>query len=276
MQSDYKYLLQNMGVMEEIPSIQYLRDLQTAWTFYQPFHNIDLLADFLQKKPPLDREQSWERCLKGLGGPCHVQSSSFLFLLEQLGFDAHFCSGHINHEGDHLLVCVQVEGKSFICDVGNGHPYLYPFPILGEHHQVHLGWEIRSKGDGTTLSLEQKTPFRKTWKKVFTATTKKCAWNDFSEGIHRHHTEIGFGPFLTGLRAIRLGQNSAIILRDDSFMICEDSIWKTTTIINSHSHILSEIFRLKELHINDALKSWFINTDRLSSANNIQLLPENN
>jgi len=88
-------MLDVLGCQQVVPDQSSLCRIQRAWTLTQPFHNIDLLAAFETGAGPLDRQQAWERCLGGLGGPCHVMASSFLALLQGVGFHAHFAAATI-------------------------------------------------------------------------------------------------------------------------------------------------------------------------------------
>lgn len=260
---EVQQMLNLLGVSSARPDRLTLGRLQRSWVFTQPFHNLDLLADFAQKRPPLERREGWQRCLQGLGGPCHVQASSFLALVKAIGFKAHFAGAHINHPGDHLVVCVRLDGDAFICDVGNGHPYTEPFALNGSSDQAHLGWVVRSHGDGRSVRVEQQTPGATGWRDVYIATPQQCDWADFQHAIQRHHSEVGFGPFLTGLRATRIGETEAYTLRDDTLRHYTAVDCEIQDVGKRHEAVLNETMGLGALPVAAAVRAWRCNSGRV-------------
>lgn len=192
-----------------------LTELQRAWCFAQPFHNLDLLAGARCGAPPLDREAALERCADGLGGPCHVQSWGFLSLLRLAGYEARLCGAAISRPDDHLLIHVTLDDGAYLCDVGNGQPYVEPFPMDRAHEQHHAGWSARSTPEGGGLVLERSSPDQPAWRVVYRARPEARRWEDFAINIERHHREPGFGPFLSGLRVVRIGATSMTAVRDE-------------------------------------------------------------
>ncbi len=255
-------MLARLGVDRSPATAGALLELQRAWTFTQPFHNLDLLAGFAAGRPPLGRRDGWLRCVQGLGGPCHVQASSFLVLLRSLGFDAHFAGARITHPGDHLVVCVHVEGETYVCDVGNGHPYPAPFPIRGIAEQTHLGWSVRSSGSGRQVVVEQQTPGAAHWRKVYTASAEPRTWADFETAISHHHSSPGFGPFLRGLRAVRVRADHAITLRDDVLTRHQTGEVTVEVLSNGHESALINLMKLGDLPVHEAVATWRVNTGR--------------
>jgi len=254
-------LLERLAVPRSVPSAQLLRELQRAWGLCQPFHNLDLLEGYAAGRPPLDRRGGWLRCVDGLGGPCHVQASSFLCLLRAVGFDAHFGSATISHPGDHLVVICHVGGRTWLCDVGNGHPYLEPFPFDEPATAAHLGWVMRTDVTGAGLLLEQRTPGAGRWRRVYVASHERREWSDFAAAIERHHREVGFGPFLTGLRAVRIGTEVAWTLRDDVLTAHRAEGSQQRTLADEHEEILRSTLALGALPVEVAVATWRSNRE---------------
>ena len=216
-------LLARVGARRGEPATRpRLGELQRAWCFAQPFHNLDLLAGAGRGAPPLDRDAAIERCAEGLGGPCHVQSWGFLSLLRLTGFEARLCGATISRADDHLLLHVTLGEAAYLCDVGNGQPYLEPFPLDRPHEQRHAGWCARTTPDGDGLVLERRSPDQPAWRVVYRARAEARRWEDFANSIERHHREPGFGPFLSGLRVVRIGAASMIAVRDDQVTAYRD------------------------------------------------------
>lgn len=208
-------LLARVGARRGEPATRArLIELQRAWCFAQPFHNLDLLAGARHGAPALDRDAAIERCADGLGGPCHVQSWGFLSLLRLAGFDACLCGATVSQPDDHLLVHVRLGDEAYVCDVGNGQPYLEPFPLDRMHEQRHVGWHVRSTPDRGELVLTRRSPDHPAWRAVYRARPQARRWEDFATTIERHHREREFGPFLSGLRVVRIGATSMVAVRD--------------------------------------------------------------
>lgn len=234
-----------------------LAGLQRAWCYAQPFHNLDLLAGVQQGTPPLDQRQAVARCAARLGGPCHVQSWGFLVLLRRLGFEAHLVGATITQPGDHLLICVRFPHGDFLCDVGNGQPYLHPFPSNQGLEQQHLGWHVRSEPDGPLIVVHRRSPDQPAWRCVYRASLEEKSWDDFAEIIERHHRQPGFGPFMTGLRAVRIGSSSMTTLRDDVLTTYTNEGFSRRVLLDGELQgILEANMGLGELPVGDALEAF--------------------
>lgn len=174
-----------------------------------PFHNLDLLAG----TSPRTVEACIAAVLAGRGGPCHVMATGFLALLRGLGFRAWLAEARIGAPGDHLVCVVDLDGRRWVCDVGNGHPYRAPFPLDGRVEIAHLGWRFEAEGDGQRLTLHRHLDDGRR-KRVYVVDPAPRGFADFAGIIAAHHEAPGFGPFLTGLRAVRLGDDLVATLRD--------------------------------------------------------------
>jgi len=251
-------LLARVGARRgEAATLARLAELQRAWCFAQPFHNLDLLAGARCGAPPLDREAALERCADGLGGPCHVQSWGFLSLLRLAGYEARLCGATISRPDDHLLVHVTLGEAAYLCDVGNGQPYLEPFPIDRVHEQRHAGWCARTTPDGDGLVLKRRALDQPTWRTVYRARAEARRWEDFASSIERHHREPGFGPFLSGLRVVRVGAASMIAVRDELVTVYrEDSVDRTRLTDAELIRFIAGDLGLSALPVREAVDAW--------------------
>lgn len=242
-----------------------LAALQRAWCLAQPFHNLDLLAGERRGIPPLDREAALARCADGLGGPCHVQSWGFLSLVRLAGFDADLCGATIARPDDHLLVHVAIGSDAYLCDVGNGQPYLEPFPLDRAYEQRHAGWCIRSVPDGGELVLSRRSPDQPEWRVVYRARPAARAWEDFAGSIERHHREPGFGPFLSGLRVVRIGAASMIAVRDEQVTTYrEDGFDRSSRTDTELVRFIAGELGLEALPVQEAVDAWRAAVERRS------------
>lgn len=209
--------LERLGLAAPGVDLAGLTALQAAHLRALPFHNLQLLAaDGADPGPPAI-EAAIEAAVRGLGGTCHLLTPPFVALLRALGFDAWLASASVGEDGDHLVGVVRVGDALHLCDVGNGHPYLRPF-VLGEEPDSAsaYGWtftlEPWSVG-AATHRLRRRLP-NGTWKTVYTLDPRPVEYASFAGIIRGHHMRAGFGPFLTGLRAARIGVSTLWTLRD--------------------------------------------------------------
>ena len=211
--------LRRLGISSFRRDFDGLVALQTAHLRALPFHNLLLLAGDGADPGLPTVEAAVEGSLRGWGGTCHLLTPPFVTLLRALGFDAWLAAGSVGAPGDHLVGVVRVGGRRFICDVGNGHPYLCPFPVdsLG-HGGSAYGWEFRfepveHRGSGPTHRLLRRLDDG-SWKTVYSLDPQPVDYATFAGIIRAHHTSIGFGPFMTGLRAVRMTSELLVTLRD--------------------------------------------------------------
>lgn len=250
-------LLERLGLPAPQVGFDGLSAMVRAWLMNIPFHNIDLLAASLVDCRPLTPEEAIDRCERGLGGPCHVHALGFVSLLEACGFDADLCSATIAHEADHLLVRVSVGSDRCLCDVGNGQPYLVPFRLDRVTELTHLGWRIRAEPTDAGIRLRRWSPDLPDGKVVYEATRKPRRWGDFAEVVARHHAQPGFGPFMTGLRAVRIEEHRIDTLRDNLWVTYEpDGYVSRVMHEGALRDLLLDVFRLEGLPIDDALSAW--------------------
>ncbi len=191
------------------PSLEALTELQWAFLIASPFHNLELLAGNAPRTP----KECIDAVLCGRGGTCQVQATAFLALLLSLGYQAHLAAATIREPGDHIVVVVHLAEGSFVCDVGNGHPYRRPFPLRGTMRLEHMGWMFESEGGGDRLTLRRRLDDGR-WNTVYTVDPEARCYADFVPKIVAHHEVEGFGPFLNGLRAVRILPDLVVTLRD--------------------------------------------------------------
>jgi len=194
----------------------YLTQVQWAYLCHSVFHNLYLLAGYTGYAAPLTAQDSLNSLLANQGGPCHVQTVGFLSLLRGLGFHAHLVAATINAPADHLVIRVDIANQSYLCDVGNGHPYRRPFPLDREDEQAWMGWRFRTQQEQGQLCLQRwlgKTQQGR-WKTVYWADCTPRHFDYFTESLRHHHTQSGYGPFLQHLRAVRIFPHGLLSIRN--------------------------------------------------------------
>lgn len=267
--------------------------LQAAHLRAIPFHNLALLAAAGSHPGLPSVDAAVEGAVSGHGGTCHVLSPPFAVLLRSLGFDAHLAAATIGAPGDHLVVIVHLEGQRWLCDVANGHPYLKPFPLdrsndLEESldEQTAYGWRFRIEpvslpvSAGATHRVLRLLPDG-TWKVVYTLDPQMVAYSMFERIIVDHHTRIGFGPFLTGLRVVRMTPERLLCLRD-----CWLERYGVGPVgrrflpsARAVGEVLTQLFGLGSLPVQAALRTIESQTQRwwfTSSDENLEIVPTQN
>lgn len=225
---------------------------QLQWRFLQTssFHNLELLAGV----SPRTVEQAIEAVLEGRGGTCHVQATAFLALLRGLGFEAHLVAATISQPSDHMAVLVRGASGDVICDVGNGHPYRRPFCLHGRTTIDHLGWYFVAEGRGERLILRRRLQDG-SWKRVYELDPRPRRFSDFRAIIDSHHERAGFGPFLSGLRAVNIQDDVVVTLRDCRYRRYGATGVRERRVANCAAirRLLSHTFHLNDVPVDRAL-----------------------
>ena len=247
-------VLERLRVVPAPASADYLRRLQWRWLQTHAFHNIELLAGARTQSAPVTASAIAVRTDRGTGGPCHVQAVGFVAFLRWCGFQVSLAAATIGAPGDHLVASVQLPNATFIADVGNGHPYRLPFPLDRELAQAHRGWRFRSEPHEGGLRLIRYFDTGST-KRVYDVVPVACAFADFQQQIAAHHREPGFGPFLTGLRAVRMHDAVVVTLRDDCYERWSAAGVQRRTVRSRGDclELLRTVFGLGDLPLEDAL-----------------------
>lgn len=189
-----------------------------------PFHNIHMLVRY-GREP--SRAEILDDMHRGLGGPCNVMNPFFAALLAQLGYDVTLLSGSMQQPDCHIALCVRFGEHAYWADVGNGHPYLEPIRLGDESPKFSAGLGYRLVARPSCgYAIEHQFDRGGPWKTCYTFTLEPRPHRFFASMIAEHHTMPGFGPFMTGLRLIRVPDGSLTAIRDDVLLTGRDVIQK--------------------------------------------------
>jgi asparagine synthase (glutamine-hydrolysing) len=108
------------------PTLHLLNSLVEAVLQRVPFHNFALLT---RPRIPPTRQEVRQDWLSVLGGTCAYTSPAFAALLSALGFRVSLLAAAVRREFDHLALLVQVAGRLYYVDVGNGKRYCEAAPL---------------------------------------------------------------------------------------------------------------------------------------------------
>jgi arylamine N-acetyltransferase len=195
-----------------------LARLQAAHLMAVPFHNLLLLANDGRPWGLQALHEVVDEAIAGVGGNCDRTTPPFTALLQAVGFDARLAAATVREPGDHFVCVVQAAGGRFLCDVGNGHPYLRPWDLDGPvQEQSFHGWRFRfdpAAPGGPTLLRALPDGALKT---VYVVDPTPRDYDDFAPMVTAHYTQAGFGPFLSGLRAVAIQPGAVLTLRDTEY-----------------------------------------------------------
>lgn len=102
--------------------------------FNVPFENVDI---YYRKLFDLEVEKIYEKVVVNFrGGFCYELNSVFNVLLHQIGFNSSTISariiddsGMLGPEYDHMLICIEMNEKRYLADVGYGDLFTRPLEV---------------------------------------------------------------------------------------------------------------------------------------------------
>jgi len=157
-------------VGEARPDLATLHALHRAHLLAIPYENLDVQ---LGRPVGLDADAAFEKIVtRGRGGWCYEMNGLFAAALEEIGFKVTRAAGAVMREvmgdivlGNHLVLLVEVEGVSWIADVGFGDGSLDPFVLRAGAFSVEgyrfglarldrLWWRFQNHAQGGGRSFD--------------------------------------------------------------------------------------------------------------------------
>ncbi|WJF91561.1 arylamine N-acetyltransferase [Paraburkholderia bonniea] len=204
------------------PALNVLRELHELHTQTIPFENINSLIGV----PTLiDLPSIVEKLVNHRrGGYCFEQNTLFYNVLMELGFCvtpliARVLWGGVpssNAACTHMLLRVDLEGKSYICDVGFGGVTL-PTPIelvAGKVQQTSFEWFRLVASERETLELE--VELNGVWKKIYRFDLRPAEWIDY-ELANWYTSTFPMSHFLSNLVICRISHSGRLTLSNKIF-----------------------------------------------------------
>jgi N-hydroxyarylamine O-acetyltransferase len=145
MSIDLDAYLARTGQERRPPSAEALKDLTRAHVKAIPFENLDVI---LRQHQGISLDVVSAKLVgRRRGGYCYEQSGLFAAVLEQLGYRVHRLSARVQPRRPgpytHMTLVVDVDGESFLTDVGFGAGILDPMPLVDGQKTDQAGWEHR-------------------------------------------------------------------------------------------------------------------------------------
>ena len=192
------------------PTLDRLTIIVQRFLEHVPFQNLTMLIG--PRRRPTWKEICGEM-LSGNGGLCTIRNPFLKVLLSQQGFEASFVSASMEKPDCHIGILVKLNDVDYWVDVGNGYPYVEPYPLGSQTVVSHPFFDYRVIEKGGVWRVEHRFD-NDSWR-VNQSFVKRAVPYRFFDEMHEHHyQEIGWGPFLTGLRVNRWTAEGGFILRD--------------------------------------------------------------
>ena len=242
-------------------NLQTLRDLHLAHLQRIPYENIDV---FSLQGVDLDPETVTRKVLlRQRGGYCFVQNGLFLRALTELGFKSHANMARVHRNRPqpggrtHHINLVELEGETWVCDVGfGGSGFREPLRLeadveveqLGEIYRLHEddvhGFYLQKKIDGAwqpfyTFKVEPALPI-------------DIAMANFYTSRSRDHV------FLDAIMGTRMTEKGRVTLSNHTFKIFDLTRGtlerETVTDFNAY---LDRLDKHLGIQLNDTEKALF-------------------
>ncbi len=199
---------------EFTPTLATLRDLHLAHATHIPFENLDIL---LGQPIRLDLESIAAKLIDARrGGYCFEQNALFAAVLEEIGFRVRRLAARVRmgstevRPRSHMLLAVDVEGASWLADVGfGGEGLLLPLRLKADEVQRHFAWQYRVMVEGGLHVLQAWRP--EGWFDLYSFTFEEQYAVDYEVSNHFTST-YPQSPFVTKLVAQRPGKDVRLTL----------------------------------------------------------------
>lgn len=174
----------------------------------EPFHNLHLLSGKQLHSP-------------SQGGTCSDKTLSFLKSAQAAGFDASLHSGFIDGREIHRLAKIQIEGRMFFADVGNGWPALKLYPSDREVGYSCFGMSFRTAITPDRVTVFHTRNGRESRQLDIDIRSRPEA--EIQAQIAGRFTSGIVYPFSTSIRFARIVGDRFLFLRGDRLEIYGDT-----------------------------------------------------
>jgi N-hydroxyarylamine O-acetyltransferase len=215
-----------------VPDLETLRRLHAAHVAAIPFENLDIL---LGRGISLDPARLFDKLVDGgRGGYCFEQNSLFLAVLREIGFtavpmEARVRSGSTTiRPRTHMVLAVQLDGESWLADVGfGGDGLLEPVPVGRDAPVSATGLTHRVVAENHLRVLQLRRG--DTWEDQYAFALEPVYPIDF-EMANWYTSTSPQSPFVRTLTVQRTTRDARYILRYPTFSEIRESGTQTREI----------------------------------------------
>jgi N-hydroxyarylamine O-acetyltransferase len=250
-----------LGLEREQPSLEALGHI-TSRHRRIPFENVSSLLrarrHLRQEVPPIDPEEqlsAWQS--RRSGGICFEVADTLARLLAGLGYDAKAILCQISFPGSHQAILVQLAGRRFLVDAGNGAPFFEPIP-LGVEFEIHrAGLGYRFHAGESAEEWVQDRLIDGAWIPFCRYLLREPSQQEKRRAYQRHHTP-GQSWVSGSLRMIRCEEDSVWVLNNGEFTLHTATGKRSEQISDpaEYERLARDIFRLPALPMREGLAAY--------------------
>tara|TARA_B110000495_G_C23021155_1_gene605858 strand:+ start:789 stop:1448 length:660 start_codon:yes stop_codon:yes gene_type:complete len=174
----------------------------------EPFHTLHMLyGDSIRRQVP--------------GGTCSDKTISFIHEAQKRGFDAKLHTAFIDGKEIHRLARLNIGGRTFFADVGNGWPSLHPYPADEPITHTCFGMTFRTEIDDKMLSVYRCSE-GKEYLQMEIMLASRPKEEIMTEIKERFSSNITY-PFANRMRFSAIVDDEFRFLRDNTLFIHSDN-----------------------------------------------------
>jgi len=129
-----------------VPNFNTLRALHRAHAMAIPYENFDVQ---LKRPMTIDPHAAFEKLIdRERGGWCYEMNGVFGLVLKEMGFDVTRFSADGSAAHSHLFLTVNLQGITYVCDVGFSDGPIEPYPVI-EGPFTQDGFEFRLENEAS-------------------------------------------------------------------------------------------------------------------------------
>jgi arylamine N-acetyltransferase len=201
---------------------------------------------------------SWHS--QGAGdGVCYEVATMVDALLEGLGFESHVVLGNVVGPRSHSANVVELEGRRFLLDLGNGAPLFEPIPLdEGPYEIDFVGLGYRFERQGPRQELVQSRFIQGQWQPFVRYESGAAAPEERIEAFQMHHELPARSFVMSTFTLIQTRPDEVLALRDDTFTRYRRS-GKVSRQVNGNDQyagLIRDELGLPHFQVDAALDAW--------------------
>ena len=177
-------------------------------------------------------------------------------LLVALGYRAHVVLGDITFPGSHMAVLVELHGRRYLVDVGNGAPFFEPIPLDGPVEVRRAGLAYRVRPGDAAQEWVQDRWIDGAWEPFCRYDLRPPDPRQREAAYQRHHTP-GESWVVGSLTLVRCGPDEVCRLRDQEFTRYPPGGKQTSRVTEpaAFASLAAEVFELPGLPVEEGLRA---------------------
>lgn len=238
---DLRAYLSRIGYAGDLhPTHAVLEAIHLAHATHIPFENLDIL---LGRPILLDLDSLQTKLVAAKrGGYCFEQNLLLAAALEELGFSVQRLAARVRYRTQqilprtHMLLLVNVDGASWLADVGFGaEGLLMPVPFASDHVARQSAWTYRVVGEAGQWTLQSRRD--QTWADLYAFTLEPQQPVDYEMANHYVSTHPN-SRFVRTLTAQRLTPETRYVLRNRELTVDRGHA-TTTRVLGDDDELLA-------------------------------------